>query len=111
MRVHPPRRAGAPLLRAAALVFAALGWAAAGAAAAAAAADAAAKAKPILVVGSVNADTTVSLERLPARGECITASKPVPTLAVGGKVSTCSARARAIRVTKGDKHGWADQRV
>jgi hypothetical protein len=45
--------------------------------------------RALLVVGSINADTTVELARLPARGECITSLKPTPTLAVGGKVRSC----------------------
>jgi hypothetical protein len=55
---------------------------------AAAAASTAAAPKPLLIVGSINADSTISVERLPSRGECITSTKPVPTLAVGGKAST-----------------------
>lgn len=42
---------------------------------------------PLLVVGSVNVDLTVAVERLPQRGECISSSRPVSARAVGGKVS------------------------
>ena len=67
-----------------------LGAAAAAAAvcccAAPAAAAAAAEVKPsIIVVGSINADTTVTVARLPEPGESIVASSPDATLAVGGK--------------------------
>lgn len=61
-----------------------------------AAASAVAADRPLLIVGSLNADTTISLERLPARGECITSTKPVPSLAVGGKVRTCKCKWRML---------------
>jgi sugar/nucleoside kinase (ribokinase family) len=57
------------------------------ASAAKAAKAAAADARPLLIVGSINADSTITLERLPARGECITSTKPTASFAVGGKVS------------------------
>ncbi|KAI8475104.1 MAG: ribokinase/xylose isomerase [Monoraphidium minutum] len=66
-------------------------------AAAAAAASAAAAPKPLLIVGSVNADTTISVERLPARGECITSTKPAPALAVGGKGANQAVAAARLR--------------
>lgn len=40
---------------------------------------------PLLVVGSINVDTTVHLDELPRRSETKIAQRPSPTLAVGGK--------------------------
>ncbi|KAG2493634.1 hypothetical protein HYH03_008151 [Edaphochlamys debaryana] len=40
---------------------------------------------PLLVVGSINVDTTVHLDSLPRRSETKIALRPSPTLAVGGK--------------------------
>lgn len=43
---------------------------------------------PILVVGSINVDTIIHLDRLPMRSETRMALQPSPTLAVGGKGET-----------------------
>ena len=40
----------------------------------------------VLVVGSLNADVIVEVERLPSRGETLVARSPAAATAVGGKV-------------------------
>jgi len=43
------------------------------------------QARGILVVGSINVDFTISVKRLPFRGETLTATAPYAEIAVGGK--------------------------
>lgn len=62
----------------------------------------------ILVVGSVNVDTTVHLDRLPLRSETKLASQPTPTLAVGGKgANQAVAAARLLSATPCGASGGA----
>uniref|UniRef100_A0A7S0WT08 Ribokinase n=1 Tax=Chlamydomonas leiostraca TaxID=1034604 RepID=A0A7S0WT08_9CHLO len=50
----------------------------------------------ILIVGSINVDITVQLDRLPMRSETKAALKPSPTLAVGGKGANQAAAASLL---------------
>lgn len=57
-----------------------------------AAAGSAAGGRDILVLGSVNMDITVDVERLPLKGETTTSRTHTASLAVGGKVLLCAGR-------------------
>jgi ribokinase len=52
---------------------------------------------PVLVVGSVNLDTTARVARLPGVGETVTASDPNPSVALGGKGANQAVAAARLR--------------